>query len=111
MKNIELGQYTGSDSQAQAISNFLEHKYEDKFIFVLLKRNTSLGLFALYDGLSNFCSCGKIELGKGIFCKHMKLKRNVIIPMNSQVNRPFWMDWSKFRSDNLESLFCYLTMI
>ena len=37
-KDIELGQYTGSGSPAQTISNFLEHKY--KFIFVLLKRNT-----------------------------------------------------------------------
>ena len=48
-----------SGSPAQTISNFLEHKYEDKFIFVLLKRNTPLAYFALYKRLSNFYSCSE----------------------------------------------------
>ena len=74
---------------------------------MLLKRNTPLGRFTLYNGLSNFCSYGVIDLGKDIFYKHVKRKLNGIIQINSQVNRPFWMDWIKFRSENLEELFCY----
>jgi hypothetical protein len=69
-KDVELGQYIGSGSPAQTISNFLEHKYEDKFIFVLLKRNTPLGRFTLYNGLSNFFSCGELILGR-IFSANM----------------------------------------
>ena len=34
---------------------------------------------------------GEVD-GKDIFFKHMKLKHNGIIPMNSLVNRHFWMD-------------------
>ena len=55
----------------------------------------------------NFVILFEIDLGKDIFFKHVKLKNNGIIPINSKVNRPFWMDWVKFRSDNLEELFCY----
>ena len=51
LQDVELGQYTRSGYPSQAISYFLEHKYEDKFIFVLLKRNTPLGRFTLYDRL------------------------------------------------------------
>ena len=82
-KDVELGQYIRPGSPAQTISNFLEHKYEDKFIFMLLNRNTPLGHFTLYNGLSNFCSCGQIALDKDIFSECVKLKHNGIIQMNS----------------------------
>ena len=82
-KDVELGQYIGTNSPAQTISNFLEHKYEDKYLFVLIKRNTLLDRFTLYNGLSNWCACDEIDLGKDIFCKHVKLKHNGMIPMNS----------------------------
>ena len=60
-KDVELGQFTGSGSPAKTISNFLEQKYEDKYIFVLLKRNNPLSQLILYDGFSNFCSCWEID--------------------------------------------------
>ena len=107
-KDIELGQYIGSGSLAQTISNFLEHKYEDKFIFVLLKRNSPLCRFTLYNGNGlEFFFLWRNFSWKRYFLQTREAKNNGIIPINSQVNIPFWMDWIKFRSENLEELFCY----
>ena len=77
---VELGQYIGSGSPSQIIRNFLEHKYEDKFIFVLLKRNTPLACFTLYKRLSNFCSCSE-RSWKGYFLQTYEAE--------AQLNNPY----------------------
>lgn len=104
-KNIKLGEYTGNGLPQQAIKPLQEHQYEKRLIFKLLRKETPLRNFTLYEGLSNFCGCGEIDLGPEVFKRHVKCHHKNIIPANSQLNRPFWYDLINFESVELEEKF------
>ena len=62
-KNLKLGEYTGTGLPRTMIKPLQEHQFEKKLIFKLLRRATPLNNFPLYEGLTNYCGCGEIDLG------------------------------------------------
>ena len=106
-KQIGIGKFIGQGLPEQMIKPFQEHQFDKKLIFRLLKKDTPLSCFALYDGCTNWCSCGEIDLDRNTFIHHVKRCHKSIIPKNSQVNRPFWYDMVEFTSDEIEHKFCY----
>ena len=75
-----------------------------------MKKDAPLKRFTLYDGLTNWCKCGEIDLSKEAFISHVKRYHNGIILANVNVNRLFWLDCINFSSTALEEEFCFIML-
>jgi len=73
-----------------------------------LKHNTAARKLKLIDGLSNSCSCGKADLDKQDFIKHIKESHKGVALSSSKLNRPPWLDWILYYDDDMELLYCYV---
>ena len=71
-KNLKLGEYKGIGLPQTMIKPLQEHQFEKKLIFKLLRKATPLNKFPLYEGLTNYCGCGEIDLGRTVFINHIK---------------------------------------
>ena len=106
-KYKEIGEYMGEGLPQQILNKFQTHHFHKNMLFVRIKRDTPLKSFTVYEGFSHWCSCGQIYISKEYFISHVKRQHQGIIPHDSQLNRPFWYDWVKFKSEELEELYCY----
>ena len=106
-KNFEIGEFKGTGHPNQIIQKYQQHQYEDKLMQVYVKKEIPLSRFTLYGGFSNWCGCGEIDLGNDVFSDHVKRHHHGKIPVNSHLNRPFWLDWINFNSEEIEYQFCY----
>lgn len=106
-KNVELGEYIGSGLPQTVIENFKKDRYDFKNLNVLVKKFSPIKSITLYKGFSNWCACDEICQGVDVFTDHVVRHHKGIIPMNSQLNRPFWQDWNLYNNDFIEEDFCY----
>ena len=52
-KGIFIGEYTGRGSLQPIIDKMKTHNFEQKFLYVLTKKDTPLNRFTIFEGLSN----------------------------------------------------------
>lgn len=104
-KEIELGEYNGPKPLSSAIDKIRSGEYNLKYVNILTEKAAPYQNFTLYPGLSNWCHCGRIDLEQKDFIAHVKEHHKGIIQRKSQLNRPPWLDWVKFRDDQLEEQF------
>ena len=106
-KNINLGEFIGEGLPQATIENIKQHKFSKNLLNVVAKKDAPLRCFTLYNGLTNWCKCGEIDMSKEAFIRHVKRHHNGIILAKSSLNRPFWLDCIKFTSTALEEEFCF----
>ena len=104
---IELGEYQGPGLLSPIISKFRQGEFNQKFIYYLVEKAAPYQNFQIYDGLSHWCYCGKIDLDTRNFLGHIKDHHHGIIQKNCQLNRPPWYDWIKFKNQEIEDEFCF----
>jgi len=105
-KELEIGMLTVNYPPMEIPKNFRQNRYNKKWIFVTANKEIPLKDFTLYDGFSNWCACGEIDLNPETFISHVKRHHHGAIPIFSQLNRPFWFDLVIYPTDELEQLFC-----
>ena len=107
-KNKEIGEYTGGGLPQIVLNNFQTHQFKMNMIYVRLKKDTPLKSFTVSDGFSQWWSCEPsiLDMDKEYFIYHVKRHHQGVIPHDSQLNRPFWLDWVKYKDDELEERFC-----
>ena len=86
-KGINIGEYNGRRNPQPIIDKIKAHNFEQKFPYVLIKKDTPLNHLTIYDGLSNWCGCGEIDNGMDVFINHVRKAHKGIIPKNSMINR------------------------
>ena len=106
-KDLVLGDYTGPGLPSIAIQNILKHRYKHQYLNVLVEKDLPSKSLTLYEYLPNWCGCGEIDLEKNAFLWHVRTHHKGMIPKNSQINRHPWLDWIKFKDDELEYDFCH----
>lgn len=106
-KGQEVGEIIGRIQTEEVIKKFQQHQYNKSWILALVNKETPLRNLTLYHGLINWCGCGEIDLGSEIFAYHVRRFHNGIIPIHSQLNRPFWFDCVKYNFPDLEEKFCF----
>ena len=92
----------------KVIEKFKKHQYNKCWIFALVSKETPLRNLTLYNGLNNWCGCGEIELGTGMFTYHVRMSYRGIKPIHSQLNRPFLFDCVKYLSQETEEKLFYM---
>ena len=106
-KGKDIGEIEGMHINNKVIEKFQKHQYNKCWIFALVNKETPLRNLTLYDGLNNWCGCGEIDLGADMFTYHVRRSHRGIIPIHSQLNRPFWYDCVKYLSEDIEEKICY----
>ena len=69
--------------------------------------NGALGTYSVSVRVITLVLMRRDRLSEEYFISHVKRQHQGIIPHDSQLNRPFWYDWVKFKSEELEELYCY----
>ena len=105
-KDKEIGMLAVDYPPMEIPKKFRQGHYQKRWLFVTAKKETPLKDFTLYDGFSNWCSCGEIDLNPEAFISHVKRHHHGAIPILSQLNRPFWFDWVIYPTDEIERIFC-----
>ena len=83
------------------------NKYKWQKINLLVERAAPYKNFTIYPGLTNWCSCGEIDLFERDFIGHLKDHHHGVVLRNSQLNRPPWLDLVKYKNDLIEEIICY----
>lgn len=108
-KEKHIGDYIGPGLPSAILEKLQQHKYHWKYINVLVDHDIPLKKLKLYDGLTNWCACGTQDLGRNDFLGHVAEHHHGMIKKDSQINRPFWLDWIFYQNTELEEDFCYTT--
>jgi hypothetical protein len=72
---------------------------------VFFYKGIPIGKLKLLKGFSNWCFCGQTSLTDKEFRRHIKTEHNGMALPISILNRPPWIDWVDFFSDEAEVLF------
>ena len=105
-KDIEIGMHKVDNPPMEIPKKFRQGHYQKRWLFVIAKKETQLKDFTLYDGFSNQCSCGEIDLNPEAFIILVKIHHHGAIPILSQLNRSFWFDWVFYPIEETERIFC-----
>ena len=105
--NADIGEYIGPGIP-KPFKDFQKDSFRWKQLDANLKHNTAARKLKLIDGLSNICGCGKADLDKYDFIKHIRESHRGVAPSSSQLNRPPWLDWILYYDDDVELLYCYV---
>ena len=100
----QVGEYTGPGAPKQ-FKEFLNDSINWKFIDATLRRATPIEKLKKYEGFTNWCACGDITLNKNEYIKHVKQIHNGIALPKSILNRPPWVDYVFFYSDEAEEYY------
>ena len=73
---------------------------------MLLDKASPVKSLQLYKGLSNWCSCGEIDMSSRDFTGHCLDHHRGIAPKDSQLNKPPWMDWVQYYDDLIMEQLC-----
>lgn len=103
----QIGDYIGPGLPSIILNKLSQHRYNWKYVNVLVEHDIPSKQLILYEGLSNWCGCGKQDLSKRDFLGHTADHHHGMIKKNSQINRPFWLDWVFYPDEDLEYEFCY----
>ena len=106
-KGEEVGEYVGPGKPTQ----FHNYKYilhstqKVKLTEVTVRKAIPLEKLLLLEGFSNWCGCGETGMNKHQYIKHIKDYHDGIALPSSILNRPPWVDWVFFYSDEAEILY------
>ena len=88
----EIGKYTGPGLLGPTLVKLRKNQFNWELIFRLTEKAAPYKTFKLYEGLSNACACGEIDLEARNFNDHIKDHHYGVVPKGSQINRPPWFD-------------------
>ena len=103
-KNKEIGEYNKPGTPIP-FRKLLPHPDDIKLTEVVVKKGIPIGKLKLLKGFSNWCFCGQTGLTNKEFLRHIKVEHNGMALPTSVLNRPPWIDWVDFFSDEAEVLF------
>ena len=103
-KGKEVGEYTGpgTPKQFRAYNETLPNSINKRFIESETKKATPIEKLKLFHGFTNWCACGKTDLTKSKFIKHVRDIHDGIVLPNFYLNRPPWIARIFFYSDEAE---------
>ena len=103
-KGKEVGEYTGpgTPKHFRAYNETLPNSINKRFIESETKKATPIEKLKLFHGFTNWCACGKTDLTKSKFIKHVRDIHDGIVLPNCYLNRPPWIDRIFFYSDEAE---------
>ena len=103
-KGKKVGEYTGpgTPKQFRAYNETLPNSINKRFIESETKKATPIEKLKLFHGFTNWCACGKTDLTKSKFIKHVRDIHDGIVLPNCYLNRPPWIDRIFFYSDEAE---------
>ena len=101
---LQVGEYTGPGAPKQ-FKEFLNDSINWKFIDATLRKATPIENLKKYEGFTNWCACGATTLNKNQYIKHVKQIHNGIALPKSILNRPPWVDYVFFYSDEAEEFY------
>ena len=99
LEDTEIGEFIGQLLQQVTIDKIKQFQLNPKLLNVLLEKNSPKNSLILCNGFSFWCVSGEIDLDKTTFLNHVKRKHQNIVPIQSQINRPFWFDWIFIRQN------------
>ena len=106
-KGVDLCEYTRTGNPQPIIEKFQHHQFKGKLLNMMTTKEIPLNKATLYEGLTNWCACGELDMDKDVFANHVDRKHKRKIPSRSQLNRPFWFDTVKFADLKIEDIFCF----
>ena len=106
-KNHEVGEYIGpgAPKQFKSFNEIQPNSTDIRFVETGIKKSTPIIKLKLFNGFSNWCACGETGLTKKKYIKHVNEIHSGIALPNSFLNRPPWIDWVFFYSDEAESFY------
>ena len=107
-KDQMVGKYIGPKKPTdikKTLHHFESFKYNIKHVEVTVRKSIPIENLKLIEGFSNWCGCGTTGLGNKSFIKHVKDKHNGIVLSSSILNRPPWIDFIFFYTDEAEILY------
>ena len=103
-KNKEIGEYNKPGTPIP-FRKLLPHPNDIQITEVVVKKGIPIGKLKLLKGFSNWCFCGQTGLTNKEFLRHIKVEHNGMALPTSVLNRPPWINWVDFYSDESEVLF------
>ena len=103
-KDQEVGIYTGPGIPTPT-KKLLKHPEDYKLTEVVVRKGIPIEKLKLLKGFTNWCMCGRTGLTGEQFKRHIFLEHKGIAPPSSVLNRPFYVDWVDFFSDEAEILY------
>lgn len=105
-KGTAIGDYIGPSTPLNT-NEMRKDTFRWEPIDVLIKKRTALQKIPIISGFSNVCGCTQVDdVDSKWFIEHIKKEHNGYIPPLSQINKPPWVGWVIFDSDETELLFC-----
>ena len=103
-KEIEVGVYIGpgTPKQFQSYNEIQPCSTNKRFVEACVRKATPVEKIRLFKGYTNWCGCGKINMGKREFIQHIYNIHNGIALPSSYINRPPWIDLIQFYTDEAE---------
>ena len=103
-KEIEVGVYIGpgTPKQFQSYNEIQPCATNKRFVEACVRKATPVEKIRLFKGYTNWCGCGKINMGKREFIQHIYNIHNGIALPSSYINRPPWIDLIQFYTDEAE---------
>ena len=106
-KEKQIGDYICPGLPETILQKLQQHKYQWKYVNVLVENAIPIKKLKLYKGLTNWCACRMQDLGKKDFLGNVADHHHGIIQKDSQINRLFWLDWVFYSNEEIEQEFCY----
>ena len=110
-KGTTAGEYIGPGLLGPTLTKIRQNTFNYEQLNVLVEKATPIKCFNLIKGLSNWCSCGKIDMEDSHFRGHVIYHQRGIVMRNSQLNRLQWVDWVEFKDNELYEQFCLQIVI
>ena len=107
LNGITIGNYTGPGLPGPIHEKLKANEFNWGLINRLAERTAPYNVFTLYDGLTNWCQCGLIDLNKRDFIGHVKDHHRGLIMQGCQLNRPPWFDLVQYINDEIEEIICF----
>ena len=103
-KDTEVGVYIGpgTPKQFKAFNEIQPRSTDKKFVEACVRKATPIEKLKLFNGFTNWCGCGKINMGKREFIHHIYNIHNGIALPSSFINRPPWVDYIHFHTEEAE---------
>ena len=103
-KNQEVGEYK-DPGRPTPTRLLLKHPFDIRLTEVVLRKPVPKQKLKLLIGFSNWCPGGKTCLTNKEFLRHISIEHDEYALPNIILNRPPWVNWVDFYSDETEILF------
>jgi len=105
-QNEIIGCYLGPDT-LKPLKEFQQNSFDWKVVEVELKKPKKITRIPLLDGFINDCGCEEeFMLRKREFITHINTMHGGLAPPHTLINKPYWIDYIAFFSEEIELLYC-----